>query len=126
MPNLISILAYINTYIKGIIHVCVNYSLYTEHPRALIFPPMSELSTNEVAERMNVSVHTVRWWCRNGLLPNAREVSESRGSVWKIPASDLVDFTPPKKTGRPPNAKASPAKANGATKKPATKKGGKK
>ncbi|HEY0322677.1 MAG TPA: helix-turn-helix domain-containing protein [Pyrinomonadaceae bacterium] len=85
----------------------MNCFLYTQYYRTLIFLLMStdELSTAEVARRMNVSVHTVRWWCRHGLLPNAREVSESRGSVWKIPASDLKRFEPPKKTGRPPKPK---------------------
>ncbi len=85
---------------------------------------MNELSTSQVAERMKVSVHTVRWWCRHGLLPNAREVNESRGSVWKIPESDLKGFEPPKKTGRPPKPKASGANGKVAVK--PSKKGSKK
>lgn len=73
---------------------------------ALLSSPMSDLSTAEVARRKNVSVHTVRWWCRNGHLPNAYEVEESRGPVWKIPESDLDTFERPRRTGRPPAKKA--------------------
>jgi hypothetical protein len=65
-----------------------------------------ELSTGDVAQRFNASPITVRLWCRRGLFPNAREVQETRGSVWKIPESDLKGFEPPKKTGRPPKSKA--------------------
>jgi hypothetical protein len=78
-----------------------------------------ELTTSEVAARMDASPITVRLWCRRGLFPNAREVQESRGSVWKIPASDLKDFKPPKPTGRPRTVKTEGVK-------PAKKKGGKK
>jgi hypothetical protein len=54
---------------------------------------------------MNVSVHSVRFWIKRGLLPNAYEMEESRGNVWMIPEGDLRGFEPPKKTGRPPKAK---------------------
>lgn len=67
----------------------------------------SDLTTSQVADRMGVSVHAVRFWIKRGLLPNAYEVKESRGSVWMIPESDLKGFEPPKKTGRPPKPKAS-------------------
>lgn len=65
----------------------------------------TELSTAQVAERFSVTPANVRLWCKRGLFPNAREVQESRGSVWKIPESDLKNFEPPKKTGRPRKAK---------------------
>jgi hypothetical protein len=96
----------------------MNYFLYNYPSRALRFPAMSEneLSTAQVAARMKVSVHTVRWWCRNGLLPNAYEAQESRGAVWKIPEGALTDFQPPKKTGRPRTAK--PEASQGTEKKP--------
>jgi hypothetical protein len=58
---------------------------------------------------MSVSVHAVRFWIKRGLLPNAYEVEESRGTVWRIPEGDLKGFAPPKKTGRPPGGKASTA-----------------
>jgi hypothetical protein len=65
----------------------------------------NELTTAQVAERFDVTAANVRLWCKRRLFPNAREVQESRGSVWKIPESDLKNFEPPKKTGRPPKAK---------------------
>ena len=65
----------------------------------------SDLTTAQVAERMNVSVHAVRFWIKRGLLPNAYEMEESRGNVWMIPEGDIRGFEPPKKTGRPPKAK---------------------
>ena len=100
-----------NTYVKRNVHLCVNYSLYRQFSHGVIFLPMrrNELSTAEVAERMNVSVHAVRWWCRHGLLPNAYEMSTPRGPVWMIPEVDLKNFEPPKKTGRPPKPKAEKA-----------------
>ena len=80
----------------------------------------TDLTTAQVAERMKVSVHAVRFWIKRGLLPNAYEIEETRGSVWMIPESDISGFEPPKKTGRPPKAKSE----NGS--KRAAKKGGKK
>jgi hypothetical protein len=60
---------------------------------------------------MSVSVHAVRFWIKRGLLPNAYEVEESRGTVWRIPEGDLKGFAPPKKTGRPPGKASTAAKA---------------
>ncbi len=71
----------------------------------------SDLTTSQVAERMSVSVHAVRFWIKRGLLPNAYEVEESRGSVWMIPEGDLKGFAPPKKTGRPPGKVSTANKA---------------
>jgi hypothetical protein len=67
----------------------------------------TDLTTGQVAERMGVSVHAVRFWIKRGLLPHAYERPESRGAVWMIPESDLEGFAPPKKTGRPPKPKGS-------------------
>ena len=67
-----------------------------------------ELSTAQVAERFSVTPANVRLWCKRGLFPHAREVQESRGSVWRIPEKDLKGFEPPKKTGRPPKPPAEP------------------
>jgi hypothetical protein len=74
-----------------------------------------DLTTAQVAERMSVSVHAVRFWIKRGLLPNAYEVAESRGPVWRIPESDLKGFEPPKKTGRPPKATAPASRADNGT-----------
>ena len=68
-----------------------------------------DLTTAQVAERMGVSVHAVRFWIKRGLLPHAYARAESRGPVWMIPESDLEGFEPPKKTGRPPKPKTEPA-----------------
>lgn len=65
-----------------------------------------ELTTSQVAERLDVARQTVALWCRRGLLRGAREVDTGRGNVWLIPPAALVGFTPPKPTGRPPKAKA--------------------
>ncbi len=73
----------------------------------------SDLTTSQVAERMKVSVHAVRFWIKRGLLPNAYEVEESRGRVWMIPAGDLDAFEPPKKTGRPPRSAGTGKTATG-------------
>ncbi len=91
----------------------MNYFLYFPCTHGLVFPLMSksDLTTSQVAERMNVSVHSVRFWIKRGLLPNAYEMEESRGNVWMIPEGDLRGFEPPKKTGRPPKAK--PAQSSG-------------
>ena len=62
---------------------------------------VKELSTSQVAARLNVSAITVRLWCRRGLFKNAREVETPRGPVWMIPVGDVEGFTSPK-IGRPP------------------------
>lgn len=59
-----------------------------------------DLTTAEVAERLKVSVITVRQWCRRGLFPKAYEHDTPRGAVWMIPARDLLNFNAPK-PGRP-------------------------
>lgn len=66
-----------------------------------------DLSTSQVAERFGVTAANVRLWCQRGLLPNAYVRKESRGDVWIIPESDLKEFEPPKKTGRPRKVEAS-------------------
>lgn len=85
---------------------------------------MSELSTTQVAERLNVTRQQVGVWCRRGLFPNAREEDSGRGPVWRIPETDLRDFVRPKPTGRPPKLK--PENDGNPSRKRATKKGGKK
>jgi hypothetical protein len=82
---------------------------------------MSEkLTTSQAAARLDVAQPTVKLWCRQGKFPNAELLETPRGPVWQIPETDLKNFQPPK-MGRPPTPKA-----NGAAKKPTTKKGGKK
>jgi hypothetical protein len=65
---------------------------------------MRELTTPEVAERLQVGQSTVNLWCRQGRFPNARNVPTPRGPVWMIPDTDLKDFVKPQ-MGRPRKAK---------------------
>jgi excisionase family DNA binding protein len=87
---------------------------------------MSELTTSQTAERLNVGASTVRLWCKQGKFPNARAQDTPRGSVWLIPENDVKDFDKPKR-GRVPKAKAEEAPAtatDGATPRAAKKGGG--
>jgi uncharacterized protein YjcR len=77
----------------------------------------SELTSTQVAERLEVAPATVRLWCSQGKFKHARLVDHPRGDYWVIPEIDLNHFEKPK-MGRPPKA----AQANGNGK----KKGGKK
>lgn len=71
---------------------------------------MSEkfLTAQEIAERRNVKPVTVRVWLKRGLFPNAKlEEVPPLGKIWRVPESDLENFSPPVKTGRPKrNSKA--------------------
>jgi hypothetical protein len=62
-----------------------------------------ELTSTQVAQRLNVSPATVRLWCSQGKFANARLVEHPRGDYWVIPEKDLSGFEPPK-MGRPPKA----------------------
>lgn len=50
------------------------------------------LTTKETAEKLNADPGTVRMWCINGTLPNARQEETPRGPVWLIPETDLSGF----------------------------------
>ncbi len=78
----------------------------------------NELTAAQAAERLGVGRSTVNLWCRRGKFPGARIEASPVGDYWLIPEKDLAGFKPPER-GRP-------AKANGAAKQPAAKKGGKK
>jgi excisionase family DNA binding protein len=80
---------------------------------------MSELTTDDVADRLGIGRSTVTLWCRQGRFPGARSVDTPRGAIWYVPEAALKNFTPPQ-PGRPPKPKVA------ATKKRAAKKGGKK
>lgn len=80
---------------------------------------MSDLTTSEVAERLNVAQPTVKLWCRQGKFPGAQLQETPRGPVWLIPEKDLEGFALPTR-GRPPKSKSE------AQPKKARKKGGKK
>ena len=79
-------------------------------------------AAKQIAARLDrpVAARTVRLWCKDGRFPNARLVDHPLGDYWVIPETDVKAFVPPE-MGRP----ATKPKANGAAKKPAAKKGGK-
>ena len=61
----------------------------------------SELTSTQVAERMDVAPATVRLWCSQGKFKHARLVEHPRGDYWVIPENDLHGFEKPR-MGRPP------------------------
>lgn len=55
------------------------------------------LTTQEVAQRLDVAYPTVTLWCRRGLFPNAiRGPKTGKGAIWLIPESDLTNFERPR------------------------------
>jgi hypothetical protein len=90
---------------------------------------MSEdLTTADVAARLDRPERTVRLWCKQGRLPGARPVTTPRGDYWLIPAAALTDFQAPER-GRPAKPKpdkAAPSPDGKVGVKKAGKKGGKK
>lgn len=68
-----------------------------------------ELTTADVAERLDRPERTIRLWCKQGLFSGARAVDTPRGSYWLIPASALKGFQEPPR-GRP--AKPKPLEAD--------------
>lgn len=65
-----------------------------------------EMTSSQVAERLDVAHSTVRAWCNKGLFPNATRHVTPAGSYWTIPESDLKGFQQPQ-PGRPPKQAAS-------------------
>ena len=59
------------------------------------------MTTKQVAEKYGVKQITVRVWCEKGVFKNARKESSPRGDYWLIPESDLENFTPQGRRGRP-------------------------
>jgi Helix-turn-helix domain len=71
--------------------------------------PETELTTGQVAERLDTPERTVRLWCKQGRFQGARAVDSPRGVYWLVPESALVGFEKPAR-GRP-----KPAQKAGAT-----------
>ena len=59
------------------------------------------LTTKDLSERFGVHHVTARKWCERGLFPNAKKLDSPRGQYWVVPESDLKDFKPKVRTGRP-------------------------
>jgi hypothetical protein len=81
-----------------------------------------ELTTADVAAKLNRPERTVRLWCKQGRFEGARPVSTPRGDYWTIPAAALKTFQEPER-GRPAKPKPEPAakKARGRPKKQGAK-----
>lgn len=63
---------------------------------------MKTYTVREVAEKFNVAKRVVQGWCERGILPNATKKPSGMGfDVWEIPKSDIKDFVPPDRPGRP-------------------------
>jgi hypothetical protein len=67
-----------------------------------------ELTTTQVADRLETPERTVRLWCKQGRFTGARNVDTPRGNYWLIPESSLKSFEKPQ-AGRPPKPKTSGA-----------------
>lgn len=63
-----------------------------------------ELTTAQVAARLETPERTVRLWCKQGRFKGARSVDTPRGNYWLIPANALNGFEKPQQ-GRPPKPK---------------------
>ncbi|MDT5268295.1 MAG: hypothetical protein QOH49_481 [Acidobacteriota bacterium] len=68
-----------------------------------------ELTTADVAAKLNTPERTVRLWCKQGRFAGARSVSTPRGDYWTIPAAALKTFQKPER-GRPAKPKAAAEK----------------
>jgi excisionase family DNA binding protein len=54
------------------------------------------LDVNEVAEHVNRARDTVYSWLRSGVIEGRKVSGPGQGGEWRIPASELDGFTPPK------------------------------
>lgn len=64
------------------------------------------LTARQVAEKYGVAKRVVQGWCERRLLPNATKIPTIFGfEIWQIPESDLRNFTPPGRPGRPASFK---------------------
>jgi hypothetical protein len=79
-----------------------------------------ELTTADVAAKLNTPERTVRLWCKQGRFTGARSVNTPRGDYWIIPAAALKTFQKPER-GRPAKPKAAEPKAARTRKKPEAK-----
>jgi len=71
------------------------------------------LTSQQVADELNVPYSTVMLWLKQGRFPGAeRDDSNPRGPVWLIPRSALDNVKLPKR-GRPAKAKTGGANKRG-------------
>lgn len=70
---------------------------------------MADLTVKELAAKFGVNRRVANGWCERGLFPNAKMVESPVISYWTVPESDLENFVPQKRKGRP--SAANPSKA---------------
>lgn len=71
---------------------------------------MKKLTIKEVAEKFGVGKRVASGWVERGKFPNAEKLDDPYGkSYWVIPETDLENFVPQKRKGKP--AKENPSKA---------------
>jgi len=52
---------------------------------------MKVYTAEKAAKVMNVSIYTIRRWCKSGKL-NAKNVGEGRYKHWRIPETAIAEF----------------------------------
>jgi len=68
------------------------YTMYTLYGHERGTMEIENLSTTEVADRLDVHRNTVISWIRKGYFPNARKVGLGKNSPYVIPESDVTEF----------------------------------
>ena len=68
------------------------YTMYTLYGHERGTMEIENLSTTEVADRLEVHRNTVISWIRKGYFPNARKVGLGKNSPYVIPESDVTEF----------------------------------
>lgn len=70
----------------------------------------NEFTVSDLAEKFKVEKRIVLGWIERGLLPNAKKGKSQFGvEFWTVPESDLINFEPQKRRGRP--SSKNPSKA---------------
>lgn len=64
--------------------------------------PLVDLTVQDVADLLDRSASTVRWWCQDGTLSGAYKL---RSREWRIPRQALRDLRNGQEDGRPRLAK---------------------
>jgi excisionase family DNA binding protein len=70
-------------------------------------PPQTELTTSEVAERLEISSEAVRGLILRGRFPNVRKLPKFNGT-YLIPLSDLENYLPIREARKRQKSASSP------------------
>jgi len=58
------------------------------------------VTSKEAAALLQVSLPTIKLYCRQGLLAGAHKIQAPRGEVWVIPTKSLANFNRPRRGRR--------------------------